>query len=121
MYSCTKLTSLAIFDLTMHVALTALCNAGGLSDAMTALQRLARLRLQDVLTAPLTNAVSGLTKLTSIGLRSGDYAVFTQASGRASLLPDGAAALTGIEQLDIDGFTLPPAVQALTGMDHDVS
>ena len=88
---------------------------GGLSEGITALQKLAQLRLQNVLTAPLTDAVSELTNLTSIGLCSEDYTVFSGAV-RPSLLPDAAALLTGLRQLDIDGMILPPALDVLTGM-----
>jgi hypothetical protein len=89
--------------------------AGGLSEGITALQQLARLRLQNVLTAPLIHTVSELTNLTSIALCSEDYSVFG-GPVRPSLLPDAAALLTGMRQLDIDGITLPPALEALTGM-----
>jgi hypothetical protein len=55
-----------------------------MSDGITALQRLARLRLGDVLTAPLTSAISSLTNLKSIGLHSYDYLHYE---------PDGASLL----------------------------
>lgn len=83
--------------------------AGGMSEGITALQRLARLRLQDVLSAPLTDAVSVLTNLTSLGL-------FSQRTTCLDLLPAAAAALTGVQQLDVSGIDLPPALEALTGM-----
>ena len=35
---------------------------------------------------------------------------------RPSLLLDAAASLTGLRQLDIDGMSLPPALEALTGL-----
>ena len=85
------------------------CVAGGMSEGITALQRLARLRLQDVLSAPLTDAVSVLTNLTSLGL-------CTQPSSYLDLLPAAAAALTGVQLLDVSGPDLPPALEALTGM-----
>ena len=89
--------------------------AGGLSEGITALQQLARLRLQNVLTAPLIHTVSELTKLTSIALCSEDYSVFG-GPVRPCLLPDAATALTALRHLDIDGINLPPALEALTGM-----
>ena len=83
----------------------------GLSDGITALQCLARLRLQNVLTAALTDSVSLLTNLTSLGLFSEEYTDDTS----LPLLPAGASALMGLQQLDIDGRTVSPAVEKLTG------
>ena len=81
--------------------------AGGLSEGITALRQLARLRLQNILTAPLTDAVSCLTNLTSIGLYS--------RSSLLNLLPHSAAGLVGVQQLDVCALVLPPALKALTG------
>ena len=87
---------------------------GGLSEGITALQQLARLRLRNVLSAPLTDAVSTLAKLSSIALCSEDYTVF-HGEGRASLLPDAATSLTGLVDVDVDGFNPPHTLEALTG------
>lgn len=85
--------------------------AGELSDGITSLQRLARLRLQNVLTQPLTDSVSRLTNLTSLGLYSERYTD----DDFGPLLPAAASALTGLQQLDVDGPTISPAVRELTG------
>ena len=61
--------------------------------------------------APLINAISLLTNLTSLGLYSEDYAN----DKSLPLLPAAASALTGLQQLDIDGRMMSPAVAALTG------
>lgn len=89
------------------------CGVGGLSAGITALQRLARLRLQNVVTAPLTDSVSQLTNLTSLGLYSDEYV----GDVLLPLLPAAASALVGLQQLDIEGRTMSPAVAALTGAD----
>lgn len=84
-------------------------------EGITALQKLARLRLQNILTAPLTDAVSALTKLTSIALCSENYTVFG-GEIRPSFLPGAAGLLANVRHLDTDGFYLPPALAGLTGM-----
>jgi hypothetical protein len=88
--------------------------AGGLSDGITALQRLARLRLQNVLTAPLTDAVSALSTLTSMYLLSSCGVPDDQLD--LPLLPAAATALSSLQRLDISETFMPPAVEALTGM-----
>jgi hypothetical protein len=90
------------------------CGAGGLSDGITALQRLVELRLENVLTEPLKDAVSALTNLTYISLHSFEYWSYED---RAPLLPAAASTLTGLQKLDTAlESTLPPALEALTGM-----
>ncbi len=85
-----------------------------MSDGITALQRLARLRLENILTAPLTTAISALTSLTSIGLHSHEYYLI-EPDG-APLLPAAASVLTVLHELDICMQTTPPlALEAFTG------
>ena len=87
---------------------------GGLTDGVAALRQLAKLRLQNILTEPLTDAVSEVTKLTSLSLHSDAFHLDDDVD--LPMLPGAAAALTGLRLLDIDDHVLPPAVKALTGM-----
>jgi hypothetical protein len=66
-----------------------------------------------VLSEPLTNAVSELTNLNSLSLHSDSYHFEDDID--FPLLPAAAAVLTGLQHLDVDDHTLPPAVEALTG------
>ena len=85
-----------------------------MSGGITALQRLARLRLENVLTEPLTNAISALTNLAYISLHASERRCNHDC---APLLPASASVLTGLQKLDIDlASTLPPALEALTGV-----
>lgn len=85
-----------------------------MSDGITALQRLARLRLENVLMEPLTTAISALTNLTSIGLHSHDYYVLKPDG--APLLPASASVLTGLHELDVCMQSAKPfALEAFTG------
>jgi hypothetical protein len=77
--------------------------------------------LLNVLTKPLTDAVSVLTSLTSlttISLYSPAYYDDDEHDDQEKmpLLPAAAAVLTGLQQLDINALTLPPALEALAGM-----
>ena len=90
----------------------ATCHAGGLSEGITALRQLARLRLSYVVTEKLTDAVSLLTALTSLGLDNDDYLF---GGLQPTLLPGSASALTGLRQLDIGGSFLPTEIRSLTG------
>lgn len=65
-----------------------------------------------MLTAKLTDAVSSLAALTSLGI----YIDVYEDDIQRPLLPGSAAALTGIRQLDINDDTMPPEIlPALTG------
>ena len=57
-----------------------------------------------MVTEKLTDAVSLLTALTSLGVYNDDY-LYT--SGKATLLPGSASALRGLRQLDIGGNFMP--------------
>lgn len=107
---CTDLTRLSICSMGDR-----LVDWDGL-PGISALQRLAVLQLQDVLTAPLAPGVGALSRLTALKVCSRMLGDIGQTPPVPQPLPDDITRLTGLRHLEITAAALPAAIAHLAGL-----